>query len=78
MFLGFKSDLERDYAGQENVECEQLAVFVATTQLLASYCEIQPNNAVGTYRGCIKREMIYRTLSGKFSCICHESPAGIY
>ena len=37
MFLGFKSDLERDYAGQKNVECEQLAVFVATTQLLASY-----------------------------------------
>ena len=63
---------------KENVECEQLAVFVATMQLLASYCEIQPNNAVGTYSGGIKREMIYRTLSGKFSCVCHVSPADIY
>ena len=36
MFLDFKSDLERDYASQENVECEQLAVLVATAQLLES------------------------------------------
>ena len=82
MFLDFKSDLERDYAGQRKCGVEQLAVFVATTQLLASYScvkyYIQPNNAVRMYCGGIKREMIYRTLSGKFSCVCHESPAGIY
>ena len=48
---------------KENVECEQLAVFVATMQLLASYScvkyYIQPNNAVGMYHGSIKRETIY-------------------
>jgi len=37
------SDLERDYACQENVEYEQLAAFVATTctQLLANYTHVK-------------------------------------
>ena len=31
------SNLERDYAHQENMENEQLAAFVVTMQLLANY-----------------------------------------
>ena len=47
-------NLERDYACQENIECEQLAAVVATTyasvgKLLA--CEREHGNAVGTYHG---------------------------
>ena len=46
------SDLERDYAHQENNEYKQLAVFVATMQLLANYtCKSKPKNAVGMYCG---------------------------
>ena len=37
------SDLERDYARQKNVENEQLAAFVATTQLLANYSHVKEN-----------------------------------
>ena len=36
-------DLERDYARQENMEYEQIAAFVATTQLLANYSRTKEN-----------------------------------
>ena len=47
---------------KENVECEQLAVFVATMQLLASYSRVKcANNAVGAYHGGIKRDDLSNT-----------------
>ena len=36
-------DLERDYARQENMEYEQFAAFVATTQLFANYSRAKEN-----------------------------------
>ena len=47
------SDLEQDYAHQENMECEQLAAFVATTQLLATCTHAkEKRRTLGMYNGC--------------------------
>ena len=55
-------------------EHEQLAVFVANMQLLVDYSCAKENikNTIGMYCGSKDR-----TVSGKLSRICHESPAGI-
>ena len=37
------SDVERDYACQENVDYEKLAAFVAATQVLANYSRAKEN-----------------------------------
>ena len=47
MFRGFV--IWNKTACQENMECEQLAAFVATMQLLANYLRAKDNrNGVGT------------------------------
>ena len=37
------SDMERDYTRQENVENEELATFVVTTQLMVNYSHVKEN-----------------------------------
>ena len=58
------SDVERDYARQENVDYEKLAAFVATTQVGELFaCEREPRNAVSTY--CLVSEPDPRREIGK-------------
>ena len=40
------NDVKQDYARQENMEYEQLAMFVANTQLLANYSHTKENRKV--------------------------------
>ena len=53
------SDLEQEYAHKENMEYEQLAVFVATCSFCQTTCvRKKSRNAVGTYCSGIDRRFI--------------------